>query len=81
MSSCSKLYPKSKPRQLHFFVKDDQRIGHHMKYMSDMVDHYFVTATDNYCMTREGHQKSLISFPSEFGATKDDWEEKGIQAC
>ncbi len=36
------------------FVKDDRRIGHHMKHMTDMVEHYVVTTTDNYCMTSKG---------------------------
>jgi hypothetical protein len=43
-------------------------------HMMNMVEHYVVTTSDNYGMTSEGHQR----FPSEFGATKDYWEEKGI---
>jgi hypothetical protein len=31
-------------------VKGDWRIGHNMKHMTDMVKHYVVTASDNYCM-------------------------------
>jgi hypothetical protein len=62
------------------FVKDDRRIGHNMKHMTDMVKHYIVTVTTsvNYGMTREGHPRFLNWLPSEFGATKDYWEEKGI---
>ena len=60
------------------FVKDDWRIGHNMKHMMDMVEHYVVTTLDNYGMTREGHPKFLNWLPSEFGTTKDYCEEKGI---
>ncbi len=60
------------------FIKDDRRIGHNMKRMMDMVEHYIVTTSDNYGMTREGHQRFLNWLPSEFGATKDYWEGKGI---
>jgi hypothetical protein len=48
-----------------------------MKHMYDMVERYVVTATDNYGMTREGYPRFLNWLPSEFGATKDYWEEKG----
>ncbi len=53
------------------FVKDDLRIGHNMKHMTDIVEHYVVTTSDNYGMTREGHPKFLNWLPSDFGATKD----------
>ncbi len=56
------------------FVKDDRRIGHNMKHMTDMVEHYVVTTSDNYGMTGEGHPKFLNRLPGEFGY----WEEKGI---
>jgi hypothetical protein len=46
-----------------------------MKHKLDMVDHYVVTASDNYGMTRDWF---LTWLPSEFGAIKDYWEEKGI---
>jgi hypothetical protein len=49
-----------------------------MKHMTDMVEHYIVTTSDNYGMTREGHPRFLNWLPSEFGATKDYWEGKGI---
>ncbi len=78
MSSCSKLYPESKPRQQQLFVEDDRRIGHNMKHMTDMVEHYVVATSDNYGMPREGLTKFLNWLPSEFGATNDYWEEKGI---
>ena len=48
------------------FVIDDQRIGLNMKHMTDMVEHFVVTTSDNYCMTREGHQRFLNWLPSEF---------------
>ena len=60
------------------FVKDDLRMGHNMKHMTDMGEHYIVTTSDNYGMTREGHPRFLNWLPSEFGATKDYWEGKGI---
>ncbi len=44
--------------------------------MSDMVEHYVVTTSDNYCMTSEGHLRFLNWLPSEFRATKDYWEDK-----
>ena len=50
------------------FIKDDRRIGHNMKHMTDMVEHYIVTTSDNYGMTREGHPRFLNWLPSEFGA-------------
>ncbi len=53
------------------FIKDDWLIGHNMKHMTDMVEHYIVTTSDNYGMTREDHQLFLNWLPSEFGATKD----------
>ncbi len=53
------------------FVKDWTS----QKHMADMVEHYVVTAIDNFRMTREGHPRFLIWLPSEFGATKDYWEE------
>jgi len=49
------------------FIKDDRRIGHNMKHMTDMVEHYIVTTSDNYGMTREGRLRFLNWLPSEFG--------------
>ena len=60
-------------------VKDEGRIGHHMKHMTDMAEHYVVNANDNFGTTRGGHPKLANFLPSEFGAAKDYWEEKGIQ--
>ncbi len=60
------------------FVKDDRQIGHNMKHMTDMVEHYIVTTSDNYGMTRGGHLRFLNWLPSEFGATKNILEGKGI---
>ena len=49
-----------------------------MKHMTDMAEHYVVNANDNFGTTREGHPKFANFLPSEFGATKDYWEDKGI---
>ncbi len=48
------------------FGKDDRLIGHNMKHMTDMIEHYIVTTSDNYCMTREGDLRFLNWLPSEF---------------
>ncbi len=54
-----------------------------MKHMTDMVEHYVVTASDNYGMARECHQRFLNWLRSEFEATKDNREEKAyrLDAC
>ncbi len=57
------------PKAAATFVKDDRRIRHTMKHMTKMVEYYVVTTSDNYGMTREGHQKFLNWLPSEFEAT------------
>jgi hypothetical protein len=59
MSSYSKLYPRSKRGLPLLFVRDSNRIGHHMKHMTDMAEHYVVTASDNYGMTGDCHQRFL----------------------
>ena len=43
-----------------------------------MAEHYVFNANDNFGTTREGHPKFANFLPSEFGATKDYWEEKDI---
>ena len=60
------------------FVKDEKRIGHSMKHMTAMAEHYVITANDNFRTTKHGHPKFDNFLPSELGATKDYWEEKGI---
>jgi hypothetical protein len=57
------------------FVRISNRIGHHIMHMTNMAKHYIVTASDNYGMTGDGHPR-FLNWPSEFGATKDYWEEK-----
>ena len=57
------------------FVKDDKWIGHHMKHITHMAEHYVVSANYNFGMTREGHPKLLNQLPSEFRATQDCWDE------
>ncbi len=65
------------------FTKDDKQIGHHMKHMTDMVEHYVVTTSDKNGMTREEHPRSLNCLPSKFGANKGYIEEKAycLGAC
>ena len=46
--------------------------------MTDMAEHYVINANDNFSTTREGHPKFKNFLPSEFGATKDYWKERGI---
>ena len=60
------------------FIKDERRIGHHMKHMTAMAEHYVVYSNDNFKTTRRGHPELENFLPSELGATKDHWEEKGI---
>ena len=45
-----KAIPKIQAKAAATFVKDEQRIGHHMKHMTDMAEHYVVTAIDNYAI-------------------------------
>ena len=73
-----KAISKIQAKAASTFFKDEQRIGHHMKHMPAMAEHYVVNADDNFGTTREGHQKFANFLPSEFGATKDYWEEKCI---
>ncbi len=51
-----------------------------MKNMTDMAEHYVVTATNNFSMTREGHPRFLNWLLSVFRATKDYWGENGVQS-
>ena len=76
----SKAISKIQTKAAATFVRDDKRIGHHMKHMMDMAEHYVVTATDDFGMTREGHPGFRNWLPSEFGATKNYWE-GSLEAC
>ena len=49
-----------------------------MKHMTAMAEHYVNNSNDNFKTTRQGHLKFDNLLPSELGATKDYWEEKGI---
>ena len=60
------------------FIKDERRIGHHMKHMTAMAEHYVINSSDHFKTTKQGHPKFDNFLPSELGATKDYWEEKGI---
>ncbi len=44
----------------------------------DMAEHYVFAAADNFDMTIENNPIFLNCLPSEFGATKDYWEDKDI---
>ena len=52
------------------FIKDELRIGHHMKHMTTMAKHYVINSNDNFKTTRQGHPKSDNFLPSELGATR-----------
>ena len=60
------------------FIKDERRIGHHMKHMTAMAEHYVINSSYSFRMPKQGHPKFDNFLPIELGATKDYWEEKGI---
>ena len=60
------------------FVKDERQIGHQIKHMTAMDEHYVITSNDNFKTTKHGHLKFDNFLPSELGADKKYWEEKGI---
>ena len=69
----SKIHPKAAAT----FIKDERRIGHHMKHMTAMAEHDVINSNDNHNTTKQRHLKFDNFLPSELGATKDYWEEKG----
>ena len=78
-----KAISKIQAKAASFFIKDEQRIGHHMKPMTAMAVHYVINSNNNFNTTRQGHPKFDNFLPSELGATKDYWEEKAyrLDAC
>ena len=63
------------------FIKDERRIrviGHHMKHMTAMAEHYVINSSDHFKTTKQGHPMFDNFLSSELGATKDNWEEKCI---
>ena len=62
---------KIKAKAAATFVKDERRIGHSMKHMTAMAEHYVITANDNFRRTKHGHPNFDNFLPSELGATKD----------
>ena len=73
MSRSLKAISKIQAKAASTFIKDERRIGHHMKHMTAMAEHYVINSNDNFNTTRQGHQKF-----DNFLPTKDYWEEKGI---
>ena len=58
--------------------KDQKRIGHSIKNISDMSEHYGITADDSYQLTKLGHQSFKRWMPHRVGATKDHGKKKGL---
>ena len=59
LNNCSheqifKAISKIQAKAASTFVKDERRIGHHMKHMTDLAEHYVATSTGNFGMTKEG---------------------------